>query len=371
MSIGALRYESHLRELAALALLMAVVLIIQPLPDVVGLVGEDTTTDSGVTLWLLIGSLILVAEGVVAGFVAYHSLVHNGHKDSFMKNLLLILLVGVQFSYIPYIATMVDIGKKARRDDIYMNTFIPMEYDPSKKDVHLVASMGILAVLTYAFSLVGAMAFFLFAMHAFISGTPELRPATYFRGRHLFYSFVLALAGFTQLLLGSYIQKNFVEDGGKLEYGPIGVAVYVVIFPAMNIVVGIIQLMMGMWGMLRAHGLSMFMLGSEDEGCKYFQWAMFFSWFLQFALQVLTQIGYLPGTTLSQAAPQVFCLSFGLNLMPAYLDYKMRSLPEVIDKAEYYGLEGEEMPTHAENLEDAPKELHDDDDEAPTTKVDE
>jgi hypothetical protein len=318
---------------------------------------------------LLIGGLILIGVGIVAVFASYHSLIHRGHTETWMKNLLLLLVVGVQLAYIPYISLMVDIGLNTSRS-LSDQVLISQAYDPTDKDVNFVAAMGILAVITYAFSLVGGLAFFLFAMHAYVSGTPELRPGTYYRGRMLFYSGVLALAGLTQLLLGSYIQKNFTEDSGKLADGPIGVAVFVVNFPGMNIVIGAIQMLFGIWGMGRALKVTALMIGKDDPDTstysKNFQMAMFFAWFLQLVLQVITQIGYVPGTVLSEKASIVFCLSFGLNLMPAYLDYKMRSIPDTIDKVEYYGMMANEEPLAVEDAPE-PKNLHDDDDDSPPT----
>jgi hypothetical protein len=370
-SIGTLRYESHLREFAALALLMGIVNIIQPLSNVTYLIAKGETPSDGTRLWILVGGLCLIAVGVVSVFFSYHFLVHNGHTDFFMKNLLLVLLVGVQTGYVLYITYMVHFGKNARKD-VSENLFIPLEYDPSESDVRVVASMAIFAVLTYAFALVGSLAFFLFAMYAFINGKPELRPATYFRGRMLFYSFVLALAGFTQLLMGSYVHKNFADDSGELPYGSIFVPFYVVMFPAINIVIGGLQTLFGLWGMLRSLHVSIFVIGTDHHETqsydKTFQIAMFGSWFLQLVLQFITQIGYEPGPDYG-SAPQFFCLAVGLNLMPAYLDYKMRSLPEVIDKVEYYGFQPDAPAVARERLEHATKNLHDDDDvESPTAK---
>jgi hypothetical protein len=376
-SIGTFRYESHLRELAGLAPLMGVT---QPLSDVtvffasshvsqIKLIGKGETPNDGTLLWIIVGGLSLIAVGVVSVFVSYHTLVHNGHTDHFMKNLLVALLVGVQTGYVLYFTYMVYWGKNAR-EDVSNNYFIPLEYDPSESDVKVMASMAILSVMTYAFTLVGSLAFFFFAMHAFINGTPELRPATYLRGPMLFYCFVLALAGFTQLLMGSYVHKNFADDSGDLPYGPIVVPFCVVMFPAINIVIGGLQLLFGLWGVLRSLHVSIFVIGADHHETqsyydKTFQIAMFSSWFLQLVLQFIAQIGY-PGTDFSSTAPTFLPLALGLNLMPAYLDYEMRSSPEVIDKVEYYGFRPDAA---TERLEQAPKNLHDDDDvESPAAK---
>jgi hypothetical protein len=362
-TIGSLRFESHLRELAALALLTAVNMIIQPLPSITARIsGDGQTPNDGTPLWILIGGLCLVAVGSASLLFSYHALVHLGHTDAFMKNFLVVLLVAIQTAFIPYITLMVEIGQNARKD-VMFNKYISPMYTPSELDVDLVASMGILSVLTYGFALVGSLAFFLYTMRAFLLKKPELRAAGYYRKFHLLFSGVLALAGFSQLFLGAYIQKNFTNGGGKLDYGPIAVAVFVVNFPAMNIVVGGLQVLFGMWGMLRTFHIAL--VGQDDldsqQHDKTFQLAMFGSLFLQLALQVITQIGYVPGDLLSENASKIACLSIALNLMPAYLDYKMRSLPSVIDQLEYYGLGGAVD-------EVAPKVLDDDDDDSTPVK---
>ena len=55
---------------------------------------------------------------------------------------------------------------------------------------------------------------------------------------------------------------------------------------------------------------------------------------------IYVQIAYLPGGTLAAAAPSRACLTMGIHILPAFLDYKMRTTPQDIS-ADYYGLESD------------------------------
>ena len=63
-------------------------------------------------------------------------------------------------------------------------------------------------------------------------------------------------------------------------------------------------------------------------------------------VQIIAQIGYLPGGELAAMAPRVLAMSFALNLMPPYLDYKMRNTLQDIP-IDYYGCSDEYEHEHA------------------------
>jgi len=56
-------------------------------------------------------------------------------------------------------------------------------------------------------------------------------------------------------------------------------------------------------------------------------------------LMILVQVAYLEGGAMAPAAPSRACLTLGAHVLPAFLDYKMRSTPEELP-VDYYGLEG-------------------------------
>ena len=220
---------------------------------------------------------------------------------------------------------MISVGEAAHTG----NAFIPDTYDFNSSDVAFIGAMGILGIAAYGFSLVGAVAFFQFAVYAFQAGRPEHRNASYFHSRQRFYAFIMYLAGASQLALGAYCQARF----GSLSSGPIVVGFYVVSYPSLTIIAGITQLVVGSWSFARTFGL-LLLPGRE----YYFSCAVGFGWLVQLFFQIIPQIGATSGADLAGVAAFVTSFGFGLNLMPAYLDHKSRNTPDVITP-DYYGID--------------------------------
>ena len=231
-----------------------------------------------------------------------------------------------------------DVGKLTRTGA----AFIPPAYNPTESDVRFVGACGILAIFAYGFAFIGAISYCQFALYAHIMHKYNDRCAGYFRSRSRIYSFMLTVAGFAQLLFGSYVEAKF-GNGGALDSGHIAVAMILINFPAISIFLGLMQMCLGIWGLLRSFGIAVF-------GVRDFSSAMFIAWVLQLTLQVLVQVGYVPGDGAAGAAPTITGFTIGLNFMPAYLDHKGRTLPEEITSA-YYG-EGEESSESMKKDED-------------------
>lgn len=169
-----------------------------------------------------------------------------------------------------------------------------------------------------------------FSLHSYVTNKPEERSGDYFRGRLGFYAIVLALAGLVQAILGGYSAVQF--ESGSLTHGPVRAALLVVSYPIISILVGLIQFFNGSWALARSRG---FHLGPTD--CS-FQISSLFQWVLVLSLQIVAQIGYLEGGTMAAAAPTIAAMSLGLNLMPAFLDHKMRTLPAQFPDDYYYAV---------------------------------
>ena len=167
-----------------------------------------------------------------------------------------------------------------------------------------------------------------FALFAYQVGKPTDRTASYFQSRLTYYGCGLVLAGFSQLLLGAYVTSKF---GSGPLVPAIGVAMYIVHFPGINIFVGLIQFLTGVFALLRRYGI---MNNGKDD--NRLQYCACFMWLCMLSMQILTQVGYAPEGMLAPAAPTIACLSLGISLMSAYLDYKMRNTPKVLP-ADYYG----------------------------------
>ena len=136
-------------------------------------------------------------------------------------------------------------------------------------------------------------------------------------------------------MLGSYLLTNFDMDDGRLSGGYVRVGIYVIVIPSMGMIVGGLQVINGLWGFARsldvAHG------GPDDI---LYAFSMAFQWIVMLVVQVIAQIGFLPGGELAAMAPMVVAMSFALNLMPPYLDYKMRNTLQDIP-IDYYGCSDE------------------------------
>jgi len=242
------------------------------------------------------------------------------------------VIVITQTAFIPYLTDMTGIGRAARDEGL-----VPAVFEATRTDNNVVGICGILGVIAYGFTFVGSISFMQFSLYNYQTGKAASRNASYYRGRMGFYCTMLFAAGFSQLLLGSYIGANFVA--GKLET-PIAVAMYVVNFPIASIIVGSVQILNSLWGLARFRNIAG--LG-ERNNCLTFQASILMGWFVQFILQIVFQVGFLPGGEQSQALAAITALSLGLNLMPAYLDFKANTVPEEIN-ADYYGLlEGQNL----------------------------
>jgi hypothetical protein len=64
------------------------------------------------------------------------------------------------------------------------------------------------------------------------------------------------------------------------------------------------------------------------------------------SMQILTQVAYAPGGNAAARAPSTMMLTLGINVLPAFLDFKMRTTPEEVP-ADYYGFEAENKEKNA------------------------
>lgn len=320
---GSLRLQSDTRQIAGMLMLTGMCALFQPLFNLPATIGPDgAVPKEGIALSGFIGAFCLLSIGITSVVVGYLQLVHDwGHK-----NVTFGLILLSQTAFIPYVTGLTGVVKAARTGA----AFIPSIYNPSAWQVKFVGAMGFLGIFSYGFTFVGAIAFVQFTLYSYQSGNPQNRPASYYRGRLGLYSAMLFIAGGSQLLLGAFIMSQF--NSGLLEDGRIGAAFYQINFPAIAVVVGIVQVCNAMWGMAR--GVDVGIISPDDT---WFQKSILLGWFVQFTLQIMVQLGYPMGDELAGVVPQLTAMSMGLNLMPAYLDWKARTTPEAITP-EYYGL---------------------------------
>jgi hypothetical protein len=330
-ALGQERFKSDKRQLGGMLMLLGTTALVFPLANIASKVGPDgTTVSEGIPLSSLVAGVFVVNMGIVSMVLGYLSTVH----DYGNKYLTGALIAFTQLAWMPFITDLTDVGRTARSGV----GFIPAAYDPSEGDVRFVGAMGMLGILGYGAGFLGSLAFIQFALFSFQSGSPQSRPGSYYRGRLSFYSFELFLAGLSQFLLGVYTIRNFGE--GPLEDGPVGVAMYTVFFPEIAIFCGLLQLLVSIFGFVRSMGVAN---GPDNHS---YQAIALLSWICTVSLQILTQVAYAPGGAMAAAAPSRTMLTLGVNVLPAFLDFKMRTTPDTIP-FDYYGLDAEDKETIA------------------------
>jgi hypothetical protein len=287
--------------------------------NLAGLVGPDgTTANEGIGLSSLIASVCVIAIGLSGMLTGYSALVHD-YSNKLLTGWLLII---VQTAWIPYITDMTNVGKLANANA--PGTFIPAVYLPSDSDVWVFGAGGILGVFSYGAAFLGSLAFMSFSLYAYQTGKPGDRAADYFRGRMKIYSFLVMVAGIAQLMLGAFTLSS-IGSGPLLPAA--GVAMFTITYPEISVTVGLVYILNGIWGLYRS-----FTRPTDN----YFQMSLAFQYLLTVSLMIVTQISYLPGGALAAAAPSRGCLTLGIHIMPAFLDYKSRSTPEELT-SDYYG----------------------------------
>lgn len=330
------------RQFAGLLFGLSICATFFPMANLAGLIGPDGTTASeGIPLASLIAGLCVVTIGLTGMTTGYLALIHDyGHK--LLTGWALII---VQTAWIPYITDMTNVGQIAATGV----GFIPAVYGPSVSNVHAAGAFGIMGIFSYGAAFLGSLSFMAFALYAYQAGKPGDRAASYYRGRLRTYCFLVFVAGVAQLSLGALTLS--VVGSGPVN-PPVGAAMFTVTFPEISIFVGLVYILNGMFGFYRA-------FNRPSANDHTFQYGMAFQYFCTVVLMILVQITYLPGGTLAPAAPSRACLTVGIHVLPAFLDFKARSTPDDLGD-DYYGLSGGKV------LEDGTNEAHGADDiEAP------
>lgn len=198
------------------------------------------------------------------------------------------------------------------------SNYIHSTYDPSLQDIRFFGAMGFFGILGWYVGLMGSLSLIVFALHAFQTGNPESRNRAFYQSRLVFYSVFALLAAGSQLLLGVYVMGTFGR--GPLQR-PVTVAMYVIVYPEIAVACGCVQAVTALFGFARAAGVS-----AQPDNHLY-QCMAWFSWFVTIAGTAMAQVYLLPGADGAGRAPTLSVLTFGIHMLPAFLDFKMRNLP--------------------------------------------
>lgn len=233
------------------------------------------------------------------------------------------------------------------------NPFLPMNslgLTVTKTDVRVAAAMGMLALISVCATLIGGLTVVGLHVAAHLGGQPHSRHCMYHVLRLHYYSVVVVLGGFSQLLFGLYLWGRFGPGPYKPE--PVHVAVYTISFAPVAAIVGALQVWMGVYGWRRArlYNKKAFALldgrksNQHEENCidpydySYLK-CIGIVWLLTMALQCLIQPAYADGWTAEGAT--VASVYLGFFVMPALLDQWIRTTP-VSPRPVYYGLKRDE-----------------------------
>lgn len=335
--LGQLRVSKEVTEIGCLLMLNGFAEIVQPLVHIAKYVngcfeeetGEYVTDRTGLPFGLLFGYICCVAIGVAALLVGYAAAFGgNGNAELTRYSNYL-----VQTAYILTVTSCMKVTRVASRGGSFVKG-LPLDDDDEEEEPNnpLLAAMGVLLIISMWFGMLGSISVLLGGLEKFQLGQGHLRDGTYYKSRLTFYSLVLWLGGFAQTVIGVHLYRlhgpgPIVEDGSSYYM----IAMLVVSYPSLSIVVGVVQMMNGIWGILKRYGVC---TARQHGGA--FVTSIWMGWLIQLVLQIIVQPAILPGAEAAGFSPELAAFSLGMNFMPAYLDSKSQGLAATIGERYYH-----------------------------------
>jgi hypothetical protein len=319
-NVGYERFISDVRQLGGFLMVFGVCVMTLPQSQLAMWLGHESNPDLDMDdlhgLMQVIGGLCAVLVGATSFWVGYLAIGHDCASKWLTR-----LLVGITvLLFIPFGTELADVVKNTSMGPDSSPFFANPSYDPTNADVRFVGSMGFIGVLGWYGGMIASLAFCQRALFVFAKGQPELRSRAFYQSRLVFFSVLMLMAGVSQLLIGVYLLMQY--GSGAMPYGAVRVAMYVVYFPDIAIAVGGFQTLTAILGLLRAAGK----FPHPDN--HIFQVAVILSWLGTLVGTTMIQI-YYSGPRMMDAtrAPTMVVLTMGLNVLPSFLDFKMRNLP--------------------------------------------
>jgi hypothetical protein len=201
-SVGGMRYASEKRQIAGMMMIFGLACAVQPLYSAASFVGSGTHT-VGNDFAILFGDFCIIILGVMAVGIGLAEFVVEFGDERYTSALLL----WAQTGFIWIISSMTAVGRIAAGPV----GFIPQAYGPSVLINHFLGAMGIIAIASYGFAMIGSVTFMGFSLYAFQAMKPHDRDRDYYVSRAAIYSAALFLAGLSQFLIGIFI----IEVYGK------------------------------------------------------------------------------------------------------------------------------------------------------------
>jgi hypothetical protein len=149
-----------------------------------------------------------------------------------------------------------------------------------------------------------------------------------YRIRYVYFNFLVAVGGLSQFLLGCFCWERF--GGGPFDEA-IHVTVYTIFLPQVTCGVGIIQTVVGIFGLLRGCRLVR-MGGAEDH---WFEYASLLSWLVTMLFQIIVQPSYAKGDAYDAEGATFASVYLGFFVVPVFLDHMVRVTPLKITNGYY------------------------------------
>jgi vacuolar-type H+-ATPase subunit I/STV1 len=251
--LGRARLDKEIVENGCLLMLMGLPEIIHPLTWIAELVNEGVdemgnpiTVTTGLKFSTLFGYLCCVLIGVLALLVGYAAAFHKSFaSDKSKKWITIAVSIFVQSAYILTVSTCMNVTRVASDGKNFEKPPGSLS-ELEEPNARLLAAMGVLAIIAYWFGMLGSISVLLGAVTKFQEGKPEERNGNYYKGRLFFYSFVLFLGGFAQLVVGAHLESVYDLNGGPIPNGSFyKVAMLIVTYPSISITVGLVQVCHG------------------------------------------------------------------------------------------------------------------------------
>ncbi|KAG7373322.1 hypothetical protein IV203_034046 [Nitzschia inconspicua] len=366
-NIGLERFTSDSRQLGGLMMLFGFCLVIYPQVKNAQLTGgqelatevvdgvrsrEFELNDKTLDFFLVLGGVCQVIFGCFGLLLGYLSVVHDFGSLWLTRSLILV----AQTSWIPLLADLAEIVIRTQKG--ISSNYVHSEYDPTLQDIRFFGAMGFFGIIGWYVGLMGGLSLIAFALHALQSGNPGSRNRAFYQSRLVFYSIFSLVAAGSQLLLGVYAKGNF--GSGPLPQ-PVSIAMYVIVYPEIAITCGSVQAVTALFGFARAAGVS-----AQPDNHLY-QYMTWLSWLMTIAGTVMTQVYLLPGGEGAGLAPTVTVLTFGVYMLTAFLDFKMRNLPFTFP-SDYYNNFADCGAEDGGITSDAESESGSDEEKQPETK---
>lgn len=215
------------RQLGGILLVFGISVTTIPLIDVSTFLGKSDGKATWEQALALAAGISQILFGSLAIIIGYLSVVHD-YGSKLLSGSLLVLL---QTAWLEIASRIIELlnqfvgpytiknlesfsGDTLIPQEYVENEFIPPEYLPSEKDVLTFGIFGLLGEISYFLAFFGALGFIASAIYAFDSNKPATRDAKHYRSLLLIFSFVVVVAGLSQVLLGGYIL--FVFGTGPL-----------------------------------------------------------------------------------------------------------------------------------------------------------